>query len=73
MARAKKTKKDSMIWKWVLGVSGGMILVLVLVLGIVWWVKEGSKTDLGRRGLPDRGVPVMEISLADGLELSEID
>lgn len=76
MAKGKKTKKNKKngsIWKWVLYASGGIILTLVFVLGIVWWNVEGSKTDLEKRGFEDRGLPVMEINLADGLELSEID
>lgn len=70
VVKAKKTRK---VWKWVGLVLAGLVLVGVIVSVLVWWNLEGSKTDLERRGLPDRGVPVMEITLTDGLELSDID
>ena len=45
MAKGKKTKKNKKngsIWKWVLYASGGIILTLVFVLGIV--SEQGAKT-----------------------------
>ena len=71
--KIEKSKRARKIWKWVIWVTVGLVLVGAIVSVLVWWNLEGSKTDLEKRGLPDRGVPVMEISLADGLELSEID
>lgn len=71
--KPEKGKESRKIWKWVGWISAGLVLIGVVVGFLVWWNMEGSMTDLERRGLPNRGIPVMEISLADGLELSEID
>lgn len=64
-----KNKKDL---KWVVYAVSGVVLMFVVILGIVWWNVEGSKTDLEKRGFEDRGLPVMEIKL-NGVTLSEID
>ncbi len=73
MARARKTnKKKKSVWKWVLSIGGGIILVLTIVLVALWWNEEGSKSDLERRGLENRGLPVMEIKLS-GVTIDEID
>ena len=71
--KIEKSKRARKIWKWVIWITVGLVLVGTITGFLIWWSLEGSKTDLEKRGLPDRGVPVMEISLADGLELSEID
>lgn len=70
--KTEKSKRARKIWKWVIWITMGLVLVGAIVSVLVWWNLEGSKTDLEKRGLPDRGVPVMEIKL-DGVSLEEID
>ena len=69
VVKAKKTRK---VREGVGLFLTGAVLALVFILGLIWWVVEGSKSDLEKRGFEDRGVPVMEISL-NGVALSEID
>lgn len=68
MIKEKKTNKNNILWKWVLYVSGGLIVFLVFILGIIWLLKP----DMEKRGFEDRGVLAVEIQL-NGTTLDEIN
>lgn len=72
MVEKAEWKKEA-IWKWALIISGALIVLGIVAIAVLMWPCKGSpKTDLIERGIENRGLPVVEISLK-GVKLEEID
>lgn len=66
-------KKNLKMRKRVLWIGGVIFFVVVIItIVLVWWFLDGSKSDLEKRGIVSRGLPVMEINL-NGVDLETIN
>ena len=65
--------EDKVIRKRIFWIGGILVFLLLIIIAVLlWWNFEGSKTDLERRGIKNRGIPVIDISL-NGVDFETIN
>ena len=68
--RKQKEKRRKLVFEVLIFVG---LMLVATVVGVVMWQMSGEKeSELVKRGLPNRGLPVMEINL-NGVSLEEVD